>query len=99
MPCVRRQRGQQVEQIAIDRRLAILGQPVLRFQQYEEDIQHEYAWVPPAPYAEKRGALLAAFLARPSLYATKYFREKYEAQARINLAESLRRLQPPATSL
>ena len=73
--------------------LAILGQPPARFWHYESDIRREYARVPPALYAEKRGEILAGFLSRPSLFATEIFRKKYEQPARANLFESLRHLQ------
>jgi predicted metal-dependent HD superfamily phosphohydrolase len=91
----RHQHGGQMGDPALlaDIDLAILGQPSARFWQYENDIRREYAWVPSHLYAEKRGEFLAAFLNRPTLYATDFFRAKYEHRARSNLAESLRRLQ------
>ena len=40
-------------------------------------------------YRMKRRSVLKAFLARPSIYCTDHFRERYEAQARSNLAAVL----------
>jgi len=43
-------------------------------------------------FAEARAKILASFLARPAIYSTPFFREKYEAQARVNLAKSIAQL-------
>lgn len=72
--------------------LAILGQPETAFEEYERQIRREYAWVPRDTFAARRAAILAAFLARPRLYATAPMRDAYEAVARINLGRSLDRL-------
>jgi predicted metal-dependent HD superfamily phosphohydrolase len=44
-------------------------------------------------FAEARARILASFLARTAIYSTAFFREKYEAQARWNLARSIARLE------
>ena len=82
----------------VDIDLAILGSDRERFAAYERTIRQEYAWVPETVFREKRTAILRSFLDRPAIYATHYFREKYEAQARVNLVGSIRALaQPPET--
>jgi predicted metal-dependent HD superfamily phosphohydrolase len=78
--------------LIVDIDLAILGAPTDQFEQYEQAIRREYAWVPEAVYRVKRAAVLAGFLGRPALYATEVFRERLEAQARLNLARSISRL-------
>jgi predicted metal-dependent HD superfamily phosphohydrolase len=43
-------------------------------------------------YRKERGAILHSFVMRPSVYATHEFRERYERQARNNLAWGLEQL-------
>jgi len=80
------------EQVLVDVDLSILGAPPARFDEYEEQVSQEYAWVPQPVYREKRKLILESFLARPSLYSTAPFRERLEARARANLARSIARL-------
>lgn len=86
-------------QLMVDIDLSILGQPWQRFDAYEEEIRTEYA-----PVIEERGAarfnagragILRRFLARPTIYSTDYFQEKYEESARANLQRSIERLEDP----
>jgi predicted metal-dependent HD superfamily phosphohydrolase len=73
----------------VDIDLAILGADPARFDRYQVDVRHEYAWVPGWLYRLKRGSLLRQFLARPQLYYTVYFRELLESSARSNLRRAL----------
>jgi len=82
--------------LLIDIDLAILGQLAPIFDAYERHIRHEYAWVPHDAFLEGRTKILRAFLHRSTLYATAHFRQCYEAQARINIARSLRALEQQA---
>lgn len=79
----------QDEQVLVDIDLAILGASPQRFDEYETQVRAEYAWVPDFMFKRTRRKILTAFLERPALYATAFFREKLEAQARANLARSL----------
>ncbi len=81
--------------LVVDIDLSILGAAPDAFDGYEAAIGREYSWVPISVYREKRAAFLEAFLARPSLYGTEYFRARYELTARENLQRSLRALQTP----
>ena len=76
--------------------LSILGREVKRFDEYEHQIRQEYAWVPELTFIEGRFAVLKKFLERESIYATDFFRQKYEAQARANMTRALRRLSSAA---
>jgi predicted metal-dependent HD superfamily phosphohydrolase len=67
-----------------------------RFAKYEAQIRREYAHVPTAVFNEKRGAVLAGFLARPALYGTPDLRERFEARARTNLQAALSGLAQPS---
>lgn len=77
------------EQLLVDIDLAILGAGPARFAEYEAQIRAEYAHVPEAVFNDKRGAILAGFLARPVLFGVAELRERFEAPARRNLAQAL----------
>ncbi len=79
-------------QLFVDIDLSILGQPEDKFDEYERQVCKEYEWVPEDQFVSGRSAILKSFLDRPNIYATQFFRNKYEAQARRNIARSLARL-------
>lgn len=74
-------------QVLVDVDLSILGAPPARFEEYERQVREEYRWVPGLIYRRKRREILESFLARPTIYNTERFIERYEAQARRNLAK------------
>ena len=76
-------------QVLVDADLSILGAQPARFQEYEEQVRSEYAWVPDATFRATRARILKEFLGRSHLYCTTHFQERYEAQARRNLRHSL----------
>jgi predicted metal-dependent HD superfamily phosphohydrolase len=78
--------------LLVDIDLSVLGQSAERFDAYEAGVRKEYKWVPGPLFAMKRSAILKSFLDRAAIYATPWFREKYEAAARANLARSVRQL-------
>lgn len=78
--------------LTVDIDLSILGAPPARFDEYEAQVRREYSWVPDPAFGQARAKILREFLARPSVYATEFFRECLEARARSNLARSLARL-------
>jgi predicted metal-dependent HD superfamily phosphohydrolase len=69
--------------------LTILGADRARFDEYEADIRREYAFVPEDQFRRRRREILQSFLARPAIYATPWFHERYEAPARENLTRSI----------
>ncbi len=79
-------------QLIVDIDLSILGQPEERFDEYEKQVRKEYEWVPEDQFIAGRLAILKAFLDRPNIYSTQSFRNKYETQARANIARSLAHL-------
>lgn len=81
------------QQWMVDIDLSSLGAEPEQWAADDRAIRREYAWVPEAIFREKRAAILRAFLERSALYATDYFREKYEAQARLNLASAIQKLE------
>jgi predicted metal-dependent HD superfamily phosphohydrolase len=79
-------------QLVVDIDLAILGAEQEAFDLYERQIRLEYDWVAEETFCRRRAAVLTQFLKRERIYQTPFFRERYEAQARANLARSLSRL-------
>lgn len=80
-------------QVLVDADLAVLGASVARFDEYEVQVRQEYAWVPEPVFRRKRAEVLKGFLARPQIYSTSVFRQRYEEQARSNLQRSIAKLQ------
>lgn len=80
------------QQLLVDIDLAILGASRTRFEEYENQVRAEYAWVPEPLFRQKRAEVLAEFLARQPLYNTAPLRAALEGQARENLAYSLQQL-------
>jgi predicted metal-dependent HD superfamily phosphohydrolase len=78
--------------IVLDIDLSILGASEARFDEYEAEVREEYAWVAEPAYRGERRRILAGFVARASIFNTRAFVERYEAQARANLARALARL-------
>jgi predicted metal-dependent HD superfamily phosphohydrolase len=75
--------------VLIDIDLNILGKPPEKFAEYERQIREEYAWVPLDVFCEKRATILREFLGRERIFRTPLFYERYEIQARENLAQSI----------
>jgi predicted metal-dependent HD superfamily phosphohydrolase len=74
--------------LLVDIDLAILGADPARFAEYDAQVRDEYRWVPGWMYRRKRKEVLAGFLARPTIYGTERFRERFEGRARENLRGS-----------
>jgi predicted metal-dependent HD superfamily phosphohydrolase len=81
------------QRLLVDIDLGILGQPRQTFDDYDAAIRREYHWVPWPRYAESRIALLSEFLKRPHIYATTLLRERFEVQARLNIAHAIAKLE------
>lgn len=69
----------------LDIDFAILGQEFQTYKDYYQDIRTEYWFVPLKNFAVVRSTILSGWLAQPTIFRTKYFQEKYEAQARQNI--------------
>lgn len=72
-------------QFLLDIDLAILAASPERFEEYEQQIQQEYAWVDPDVYSIKRKEVLAHFYQAEPLYQTEYFQQNFEQKAKQNL--------------
>lgn len=81
--------GMKPEEIMCDIDLSILGSDPEKYQSYAEGIRKEYDWVPAEEFAEKRAAVLKAFLERENIYHTQHARQLWQEQAQINLKEEI----------
>ncbi|MBN1410845.1 MAG: pantetheine-phosphate adenylyltransferase [Spirochaetales bacterium] len=76
----------------VDVDLSILGSERPDFERYERAIRREYAHIPDEQFNSSRGKFLKELLERKSLFATGYFKDMFEKKARINIRESLGKL-------
>ena len=76
-------------ELLIDIDLSILGAERRRFDEYERQVQAEYAFVPDEVRLPRRRAILQRFLDRKAIYATARMHALLEAQARANLKRSI----------
>jgi len=75
--------------LVVDIDLSILGVDEAAYARFETSVREEYRWVPGPLFRSKRAEILESFLARPVLYNTTPFRDRYEAPARRNLAAAI----------
>ena len=73
--------------VSID--LSILGASPERYDAYATAIRHEYSHVPEPLYRAGRAAILARFLESDRLFADPVWAERFESQARANLAREI----------
>jgi predicted metal-dependent HD superfamily phosphohydrolase len=78
--------------LVVDVDLSILGQGRDVYDRFEQNVRDEYRWVPFFVYRRKRTEILQSFLDRRHLYATEWFRSRYEAAARENLQRTIEAL-------
>ncbi|MDX8506800.1 HD domain-containing protein [Mesorhizobium captivum] len=79
--------------LLLDMDLAILGAEPDAFDAYEKAVRREHGWVEEPMWRAGRAAVLKSFLARPHIFHTAEFRQRFEAKARQNLERSLATLQ------
>ncbi len=73
----------------LDADLAILGSEREPYDEYVRQVRAEYAHVPDDAFRIGRNAILRAFLARPRIYFTDEFFERFEKRARANLEREI----------
>lgn len=78
--------------IFLDADLKILGVDVDAYKTYTAQVRQEYSLVPDMLFNRGRRKFVEQTLALPNIYRTRFFADKYEAQARINLANELKQL-------
>ena len=72
--------------------LSILGRDSATYDRYAQHVRREYQWVLLPDFIAGRCKVLQSFLERDQIFRTMHFRERYEAQARLNLQRELDRL-------
>ncbi|AZA79782.1 hypothetical protein EG347_20985 [Chryseobacterium sp. G0186] len=76
----------------LDADLSILGKDLESYLAYTKMIRKEYSIYPDLLYKPGRKKVLKHFLELTSIFKTEYFKEKYEAKARENIARELQLL-------
>jgi predicted metal-dependent HD superfamily phosphohydrolase len=82
----------------LDMDLSILGAPPELFAVYGDAVRQEYAWVQEPAWNAGRAAVLKNFLARRHIFYTPEFRNRFESQAKKNIAAALTALERQAQS-
>lgn len=77
----------------LDTDLSILGASPEKYQRYQQSIREEYSTVPTELFRTARRKILERFLAEEHIYHTSAFKDRYEAQARMNLQNEIEALQ------
>lgn len=72
-----------------DADMAILGAEASIYIRYKHAVRKEYALYPDFLYKPGRKKVLQAFLEKPRIYHTSYFYDKFEKQARSNIAAEI----------
>lgn len=75
-----------------DADLSILGKPWPEYAAYKDKIRSEYAVYADSIYNTGRCKVLQSFLQMEPLFKTKYFYDRYEAQAKENMQRELQLL-------
>ncbi|MDN3694363.1 hypothetical protein QWZ06_19780 [Chryseobacterium tructae] len=76
----------------LDADLSILGKDLETYLTYTRMIRKEYSIYPDLLYKPGRKKVLKHFLELDSIFKTEYFKEKYEMQARANIAAEIQLL-------
>ncbi|MGN7757806.1 HD domain-containing protein [Chryseobacterium sp. 22532] len=76
----------------LDADLSILGKDSAIYFDYTRKIRKEYALYPDLLYKPGRKKVLKHFLELESIFKTEHFRDKYEQQARENIAAEIQLL-------
>uniref|UniRef100_A0A1B6L420 Uncharacterized protein n=1 Tax=Graphocephala atropunctata TaxID=36148 RepID=A0A1B6L420_9HEMI len=73
----------------LDLDMVVLGSEPEQYIIYANKVKEEYHFLPQPVYNDLRVKVLQNFLQIPNIFATKEFREKYEAQARSNIQKEV----------
>jgi predicted metal-dependent HD superfamily phosphohydrolase len=75
-----------------DADLSILGSDTESYRNYTKQIRKEYRHFPDILYKPGRKKVLRHFLEMQSIFKTKYFQDKFEEQAKVNISDELKSL-------
>jgi predicted metal-dependent HD superfamily phosphohydrolase len=79
-------------QVLSDADLSVLASPPNRYATYVADVRREYAAVPDDLFRTGRAAILRSLLENDRIFRTPSAHERWEADARANIAAELREL-------
>ena len=88
----RAERGDRLGALMVSIDLAVLGSDPERYRGYAEAVRHEYRHLSDEAWSTGRVAVLHVLLDREPLYPDAAFRDRFEAQARLNMNEEIKRL-------
>lgn len=80
-----------VLQGVLDADMAILGAAPGRYREYCEQVRREFAWTPGLLFKRGRRRFLEAVLSQERIFGSEWFCQRFESQARSNLAAELER--------
>ncbi len=84
------------ERWVVDVDLSSLGAPRDVFERESDAVRRECTHLSDAQFIAGQCRFLQSLLARPSIYTTNFFRERYEGSARQNIARQLLKLSQQA---
>lgn len=84
--------GDRNAMVLCDADLAVLGASADSYAAYAEAVRREHAGVPDVTFGPTRASILRTLLERPHLYNTEPARDRWERQARLNIAHEVSRL-------
>lgn len=77
----------------IDADLSIFGQPEEIYEKYRKNVRLEYLYYPSVIFNKGRIQILNYFLTQDGIFKTKYFKNKFEEQAKVNLNKEVELLE------
>ncbi len=69
----------------LDADLSILSSSKKRYKEYTQNVRKEYAFYDDTTYFLGRKKVLEIFLDKERIYESRYFYDKYDRQARVNI--------------
>ncbi|VDO21268.1 CG3579-PA, putative [Brugia malayi] len=73
----------------LDFDLAFLGVDEIEYDTHSKNIRKEYNHLNDEEYRQQRLKILKLFMRIPNIYATRELRERFEVQARLNIAKEI----------
>ncbi|XP_050538236.1 uncharacterized protein LOC126903787 isoform X2 [Daktulosphaira vitifoliae] len=73
----------------LDIDMAVLGMSPTEYKNYINQVRKEYDFLDENSYKDLRLKILENFLQIPNIYATEFFRQKYELAARSNIQKEI----------
>ena len=81
------------DKILVDVDLSSFGLPWEEMRRDSENVRREFPNTSDAEFYASHNRFMRALLDRPTFFATEFFRDRYESQARANIARLLEELQ------